>query len=410
LNKVAALIAIPGLLAMQFIAAQNQAFAGDLKVPIPQRSFSTPTQKLNREGVAELKHGNREKAKKLFYKAYLLDPQDPFTLNNLGYISELEGDADRALRFYALAAQQHTDAIIDQSSEAKLKGKPLEMAFQQVQDSDQQVSKINERAIVLLQNGRVFEARDLLRSALQSHPQDPFLLNNLGYAMESVGDLDEALKCYSTAASVHSTERIIVTPRAKWRGKPVSDVAGENSLAVSQQISRGEGVEAATARLNLRGVAALNGNNPSTARGFFLQAYKQDSQNAFTLNNLGYVSELVGDWESAQSFYDAARTGRDAKDRVSYSTRPDAEGQKIDNLANENQADVSAEMKAMQETKRREQKPIELMRRGAGSDSQQDIKPVPPVGVQPPALPSLPPPNENQNSPQASQPQNLNQK
>jgi Flp pilus assembly protein TadD len=415
LKKLATSIAIAGLLSMELLVAPSSVLAGDVKIPIPQRGLSTPTQKLNREGVSELKHGHREKAKRLFYKAYLLDPQDPFTLNNLGYIAELDGDANRALRYYALAAQQHTDAIIDQSSETALKGKPLEAAFEQVQNSNQEVSKINERAVVLLQDGRIFEARNLLRSSLQQHPQNPFLLNNLGYAMESVGDLEGALKSYSAAASLHSTERIVLTPRVKWRGKPVSEIAADNAVAVSQQISHGEGDEAATARLNLRGVAALNDNNPAAARGFFLQAYQKDSQNAFTLNNLGYVSELDGDWESAESFYEAARTGRDANDKVSYSTRPQVEGEKIDSLANDNQSDVNSTMKAMQQTRRREQKPIELMRRGAGSaENQQDVKPVPPVGVEPPALPKLPPPNSdnNQNSPQphTEPPQGPNQK
>ncbi len=334
-----------------------------MKVPIPQRSVSTPSQKLNREGVAELKHGHQKKAKRLFYRAYLLDPDDPFTLNNLGYIAELEGDADRALRYYALAARDHTDAIIDQSSEASLKGKPLDEAFRQVQDSDQELSKLNERAIVLLQQGHVFEARNLLQSALPRHPHDPFLLNNLGYALEAVGDIEGALRCYSAAASLHSTERVVVTPRVKWRGRPISEVAAGNAAAVSQQIARGEGVEATTARLNLRGVAALNDNHPQVAREFFLQAYHQDAQNAFTLNNLGYSAELAGDRESAEMYYEAARSGRDAKARVSYSTRRDAEGQKIDNLADNNQSDVDATLKAIQEAKRRARRPIELKRR-----------------------------------------------
>jgi len=104
------------LLAMQLLAGTNRAFAGNLQIPIPERSISTPSQKLNREGVAELRHGHQEKAKRLFYRAYLLDPNDPFTLNNLGYVAELEGDADRALRYYALAARDHTAAIIDRSS------------------------------------------------------------------------------------------------------------------------------------------------------------------------------------------------------------------------------------------------------------------------------------------------------
>src|SRR3984957_13249549 len=388
-SKAGRFCAIPGLLAMQLFAATGLGLASDLRVPIPGKSISTPSQKLNREGVAELKHGHQNKAKQLFYKAYLLDPDDPFTLNNLGYVAELEGDADRALRYYALASRNHTDATIDSSNVAALKGKPLDDAFRQVQDSDQEVSRINERAIVLLQQGQVFEARNLLQSALQNHPRDPFLLNNLGAALEAVGDTEGALRAYSSAAAVHSTQRVIVTPRAKWRGRPVSQVASDNALAVSQQIAKGEGVEAATARLNLRGVAALNDNNSSAARDFFLQAYKLDAQNAFTLNNLGYIAELAGDRESAQMYYDAARSGRDAKAKVSYATRRDAEGQKIDTLASGNESDVDATLKAIQEAKRRAQRPIGLKHRDGTSvnESEQPATPVPAIDVQPPARP-----------------------
>jgi Flp pilus assembly protein TadD len=403
---------------MQLLAGASRGFAGDLHIPIPQRSLSTPTQKLNRDGVAELKRGHEEKAKRLFYRAYLLDPEDPFTLNNLGYVAELEGDAERALRFYALAAREHTNAVIDDSNQAALRGKPLASAFRQVHDSDQELSKINEQAIVLLEKGHVFEAKNLLQSAKERHPNDPFLLNNLGYAMEAIGDLEGALRYYSAAASLHSTQRVVVTPRGKWRGRPISDAAKGNALAVSELIARGEGVEAATARLNLRGVAALNDNHPEIARQFFLQAYEKDAQNAFTLNNLGYSAELAGDRESAEMYYAAARSGRDANGRVSYATRRDAEGQKIDHLAGDNQADVEATLAAVQEAKRRAHRPIEFKRRDAIPSSDQDATPVPPIGVQTPALPALPLPNSGheQNTdpslppPDSAQPQNPDQK
>lgn len=394
MRGVTKLIALLCFLAMQLSVATNPAFAGDVKIPIPTRTLSTPSEKLNRDGVAELKRGHREKAKRLFYKAYLLDPEDPFTLNNLGYITELEGDADRALRYYALAARDRTDAVIDQSSDKALKGKPLNEAFRQVQDSDKEISQLNERAIVLLQKGYVFEAKNLLQSALPRHPHDPFLLSNLGYAMEAVGDLEGALRCYSEAASIHSNMRVIVTPRVKWRGRPISEVAARDAEAVNEQIARGEGPEAAAARLNLRGVAALNDNNPSAAREFFLQAYQRDSQNSFTLNNLGYVAEMAGDRESAEMYYEAARSGRDANARVSYATRRDAEGNKIETLAGDNQLDVEATLKAVQERKRRAQRPIELKHRdGSAIGNEQDASPVPPIGVRPPALPALPPPD-----------------
>jgi len=419
-SKVRTLAAIPGLLALYLLAGTSLGFAGDLRVPLPRRSVSTPSQKLNREGVAELKRGRQQKATRLFYKAYLLDPDDPFTLNNLGYVAELNGDADRALRFYALAARDRTDAVIDQSSEAALKGKPLDEAFRRVQDSDQEVNRINERAIVLAQQGHVFEARNLLESALPRHPNDPFLLNNLGYALEGVGDIEGALRCYSAAASLHSKQRVVVTPRAKWRGRPISEVAAGNAAAVSEQIARGEGLEATTARLNLRGVAALNDNHPLVAREFFLQAYQEDAQNAFTLNNLGYVAEIAGDRESAEMYYEAARSGRDANSRVTYATRQDAEGQKIDTLADDNQSDVEATLKAIQEQKRRAKRPIELKLRDAVSASRGvDATPVPPIAMHAPALPALPPPDSEQNRnampgtqpqdssrPQNSQPQN----
>src|SRR3954467_6336019 len=124
LRAIGHCLAIPACLSLQLLAGSNDALAKELRISIPERGIYTPTQRLNREGVAQLKHGHQEKAKRLFYKAYLLDPNDPFTLNNLGYVAELEGDADRALRYYALASKDQTNAIIDQSSQADLRGKP----------------------------------------------------------------------------------------------------------------------------------------------------------------------------------------------------------------------------------------------------------------------------------------------
>ena len=68
----------------------------DWKINIPRGSKLTPVQRLNREGVEAIKKHNFSKAEQLFYKAYLFDPGDAFTLNNLGYISELQGQIERA--------------------------------------------------------------------------------------------------------------------------------------------------------------------------------------------------------------------------------------------------------------------------------------------------------------------------
>ena len=372
------------------VAAQ----AGDLRVSIPKRTPEIPVQNLNREGVRQLKKGHEKKAKQLFYKAYLLDPNDPFTLNNLGYLSELEGQASRALRFYALASKNQTQAVIDESTRHGLQGKTVSEAFNPGGNSTLEANLLNEKSIVLLQGGHLFEAEAMLKAALPRFPRNPFLLNNFGYVMESEGDLDSALRYYSAAASLHSNEPIVLTPRAKWRGKPISEVAAQNAAAVNQTLAKGEAPAAAAARSNLRGVSALNDNNPTAARGFFLQAYRLDSGNAFTLNNLGYISELNGDRESAEMYYAAAREGVDNTLRVTYSTRTDAEGRKLDDLAGGNQADVNSVLRGIQEAKRRANRPIHLVTRDSeASPENASPQAAPPIGVTNPPLPPLPPPD-----------------
>src|SRR6516225_2521150 len=80
------------------------------QVNLPRRSKLTPVQRLNRDGVEAIKKNDYVSAEALFYKAYLYDPADPFTLNNLGYVAELEGELDRANQFYQLASEQGSNA------------------------------------------------------------------------------------------------------------------------------------------------------------------------------------------------------------------------------------------------------------------------------------------------------------
>src|SRR5215470_11060806 len=116
-----ALFFFSSLLAVQTLAGQDRT----LRIPLPKKSKYTPVQQLNRDGVQALKNHNIDKAKRLFYKAYLIDPNDPFTLNNLGYVSELEGDMDRAQRFYDQAHSNTSEAIVDRSTEQQAEGKPV---------------------------------------------------------------------------------------------------------------------------------------------------------------------------------------------------------------------------------------------------------------------------------------------
>jgi Flp pilus assembly protein TadD len=372
------------------------------RLNLPKRGKLTPIQKLNREGVKEVDKRHLEKAKKIFYEAYLIDPNDPFTLNNLGYISELEGDADRALRYYELSSKNASEATIDVSSRPELKGRPLQEAFAQLNVPALKTNKANVEAISLLGKGRIAEAEDTLRQALKSDSGNPFTLNNMGFVMESEGDLQSALKFYSAAASLHSSDVILVSPNVKWRGKGISDVAGDNAKAVSRTIARGEDLQAQIARLNLRGVAALNHNDPQAAKGFFQQAYKLDPGNAFSLNNMGYVSELGGDRETAETYYADARAAADRSVVVTYASRREAEGQPVSSVAQKNEDDTESAIQALQQVRRREGEPMpQLRRRDNSVVSEPEMnRAAPPLnGVTPPSLPSPEIPDRIQNVP-----------
>jgi Flp pilus assembly protein TadD len=382
------------------------AYASDLKIKLPGRSTATPVQHLNREGVQQLKRHHLEKAKKLFLKAYLLDPDDPFTLNNLGYISELEGDADRALRYYELSSKNNSQAIIDQASRPELKGRPLQEAFASLQVPELQSNKANVQAISLLGKFRIAEAEAVLKQALAGSPHNPFTLNNMGYVMEQEGDLQAALRYYSAAASSQSGDTILVAPNPKWRGRSISEVAEENARAVNKEIAQGEDPDAQVARLNLRGVAAINHNDPEAALTFFKKAYRLDPTNAFSINNMGYVAEKEGDRETAQTYYEKARKANDANRKVTYATRRDAEGLRMKEVAQDNQVDVGATMEAIQAARQRGGAPMpQLKHRDNTPVVEPEVKQAPPLqNVTPPALPAPEVPNRTEQPPSEQQP------
>ena len=110
-------ITLGAILAFAVLGAGRNGWAHDgERILIPMRSHLSPVQKLNREGVEAIRNNQFDRAQTLFFRAYLFDPADPFTLNNLGYVSELQGQIDRAQRFYKLAAEQSSNADIDVSN------------------------------------------------------------------------------------------------------------------------------------------------------------------------------------------------------------------------------------------------------------------------------------------------------
>jgi Flp pilus assembly protein TadD len=357
------------------IAVSVTAAAEDkgLHVRLPKRTKPTPVQQLNRDGVNAIQRHDYDKARKLFYKAYLLDPNDPFTLNNLGYISELEGDAERAQRYYDLSQEQASDAAVDLASTREAEGKPVSKVAGRAAESGMQVNELNMAAISLLRKGRAPEADLTLQQALSLDSRNPFTLNNLGYTKEKEGELEKALGYYSASANLRSTEPVMVTIDKDWRGKPISEVAARNAQKLRKLMTKEQTATGRVARLNLQGVSAMNRNDRTAARGYFEQAYKLDPTDAFTLNNMGFLAELDGDRETADFYYEKAAEARRRKETVTVATRPEAEGKKVESVAKSSDQKVDAGMKADVEAKRREGGDVVLKRR-AGTPVAPDQK------------------------------------
>jgi Flp pilus assembly protein TadD len=316
------------------------AQAGDLHIKIPKRTKPTPVQQLDQEGVKALAKNDTSRAKRAFYKAYLLDPDDPFTLNNLGYVAELDGEIERAQKFYELAAANSSNATVKFSSNSELTGKQVSQVAGNAVSQPMQVNRLNVAAMGLMIKDRAPEAEITLRKALSIDPKNPFTLNNLGYALEKEGELEQAARFYSLAAATGSNEKIVVAINRGWRGRSIGEIARLNAETARRELSAEGSTEAKVARLNLRGVSALNRNQAAQARQYFTEAYRLDPSNAFSLNNMGYISEVAGDRETADFYYAKAREANRSGVRVALATRKNLEGMKLASVADRNEQSV----------------------------------------------------------------------
>lgn len=327
--------------------------AQQIRIPLPKKSKYTPVQQLNRDGVHALQKHDIDKAKRLFYKAYLIDPDDPFTLNNLGYVAELEGDLDRAQRYYDQAKANTSEAVIDKATSKEVEGKIVAKVAGDVSGQAVTVNELNSEAVRLLNNDRAPEADLVLQQALKLSPRNAFTLNNMGFAKEKQGDLEQAIKYYQLAANTHANDRIVVTVNKDWRGKPISEVAARNARAASQQLAKSSDLQNRVARLNLQGVSAMNRNDRKTAREDFERAYRLDARNSFAINNMGYLSELDGDKETAQTYYEEAERAEHANAKVAVATRAEVEGREMRQVAEQSTTLVGSAMEAKAEARRR---------------------------------------------------------
>ena len=270
----------------------------------------------------------------------------------------------------------------------------MQYAFESLQDVPMRVNRMNVDAMDLLSTNRGFQAVALLREALSLDPQNPFTLNNLGVADESIGDYDNALRSYGAAAESHSSEHVVVTLDRSWRGRSVSAMAAASAKRLEERMKKMDSAEVSAVLFTLRGVSATNQNDWLAARQDFLHAYSLDPASAFSLNNRGYVAERDGDLETAQFFYEKARKAGDSNTRVGLATDRSAEGKKLFTVATDSDHQVDGELDKFSQDRRRQTGPIELTLRNntSGGDSSVPPEKPSPSNFPPAVVPSAPQP------------------
>jgi tetratricopeptide (TPR) repeat protein len=268
----------------------------------------------------------------------------------------------------------------------------MKTALVELQDRTMRVNRMNIEAMLLLKQDRDFEAIDLLKQTLALDPQNPFTLNNLGVASESVSDLDAALRYYQEAAAGQSKEPAAITLDKSWRGKSVTNMARTSARMLQKRMEGGDATETKAVMYTLRGVHEENANNWTAAREDFLHAYALDPTSAFSLNNRGYIAEREGDLETAQYFYEKAGRADNSNAKIGLATKLYARGQALSVVASDSNEKVDTALDIYSQQRKRQGAPIELTPRGGTPEPTPEIKPDENPGANP-----VPNPNEQPN-------------
>jgi tetratricopeptide (TPR) repeat protein len=83
------------------------------------------TQSLVRRGVRAFIDGDIDKFKEYTRQAYEKSPDDPFVLNNMGYIHEMEGDKEKAFEFFKKAVEKSNNRTVDLSQFKDQEGRSI---------------------------------------------------------------------------------------------------------------------------------------------------------------------------------------------------------------------------------------------------------------------------------------------
>jgi Flp pilus assembly protein TadD len=177
-----------------------------------------------------------------------LDPQNPFTLNNLGVAEEATGNLTGALQKYDAAAAFHSTEPVVVTLSRATRGKPisqvaaasaraLRMRIHNEADTELQARMLTMHGVFAVnQNDWTAAKKDFLQ-AYSLDPHSAFSLNNLGYVAEKNGDLETAQFYYSKARTAdNANARIGLATVDSAKGEDLNTVASASDQKVDSEI------------------------------------------------------------------------------------------------------------------------------------------------------------------------------
>jgi tetratricopeptide (TPR) repeat protein len=205
-----------------------------------------------------------------------LDPQNPYTLNNLGVADEALGEYENALKFYDAAAHSGSaDAILVTDDQAWQGKSVSEMAAANVtrlqnrvagtNSATSQADMLNKRGVLAENQNNWAAAKQDFLNAYSLDPSNAFSINNRGYVAEKDGDLESAEFFYQKAWNGDGANlRVGIATDHSAEGKPLSQLATESDQKVDGALavySRGRRQQSAPVELTPRdNVPPADGN------------------------------------------------------------------------------------------------------------------------------------------------------
>src|SRR5260370_14658580 len=146
-----------------------------------------------------LQQGRNQEAEDVLREILKLEPRNPFTLNNLGFAMEGQGDLESALRYYNDASLTHSSEPIVVALDPHRRGRPIsDVAFNNMQagrsrltseqSGQDHAARLNVQGVSALNHKQSEKALSYFRQALKLDPQKAFSLDNLGFLVDAHGE------------------------------------------------------------------------------------------------------------------------------------------------------------------------------------------------------------------------------